>query len=160
MRGWSATRLGDERERLARREDADGAKRIEGAQVLIAGDDEAGVGGKRTGEHLVIVGVATDWGDLGGAHELCEGAITGDQVRRVAADLEDARSELLAGENVLQLGDERGAGEEGQALRAGGGEHLSRHAAPQECRDDGVGVVETRVDACRRDIEVDSGCGS
>lgn len=146
MRLQSAARLGDERERRARREDADGAKRIEGAQVLIAGDDEAGVGGNRAGEHLVIVGVATDGGDLGGAHKLCEDAVTGDQVRRVAADLEDARSELLAGEDVLQLGDERGAGEEGQALRAGGGEHLSRYAAPQECRDDGVGVSDDAHD--------------
>ena len=58
----SAARLGDERERLARREDADGAKRIEGPQILIAGDDEAGVGGERTGEHLIVVGIATDWG--------------------------------------------------------------------------------------------------
>jgi hypothetical protein len=76
----SAARLGDERERLARREDADGAKRIEGPQILIAGDDEAGVGGKRAGEHLIVVGIATDWGDLGGAHELCEGAVTGEQL--------------------------------------------------------------------------------
>jgi hypothetical protein len=45
-----------------------------------AGDDEAGVGGKRAGEHLIVVGIATDWGDLGGAHELCEGAVTGEQL--------------------------------------------------------------------------------
>jgi hypothetical protein len=104
--------LGDERERLARREDADGAKRIEGPQILIAGDDEAGVGGERTGEHLIVIGIATDWDDRGGAHELREGAVTGDEVGNGAADLEDACGELLASENVLQFGDERGAGEE------------------------------------------------
>jgi hypothetical protein len=109
---------------------------------LSRADDEAGVGGQRAGEHLIVVGIATDWGDLGGAHELREGAVAGDEVGNGAADLEDACGELLVGENVLQFGDERGAGEEAEALLTGGGEYVSRYATPQECRDDGVGVSD------------------
>jgi hypothetical protein len=61
--------------------------------------------------------------------KLRKSAVSGEQVCNVAADQGDARSELLAREDILQFGDERGAGEEGQALLTGCGEY----SAPAIC---------------------------
>jgi len=47
--------------------------------------------------------------------------------------VDDAIQELLTAEDILEFGDERSAGEEAEALLAGGGEYGSRCAAPQEC---------------------------
>jgi hypothetical protein len=64
-----------------------------------------------------------------GAHDLREGAVPGDHLGDRAADLGDALGELLAREDVFQFGDERGAGEEAEALLTGSGEYVRRCAA-------------------------------
>ena len=59
--GAALTACGDDGvECFARAEYADVAERSELQQVVIAGDDERGVGGERTGEHVIIVGIAAD----------------------------------------------------------------------------------------------------
>ncbi len=91
---------------------------VQGEQVPISGNDENGVGRECAGEHLIIIRVATDRRNHGRAYQLGEGAITSHQIRDGATDLDDALGELLAGEDILKFGDERGAGEETQALFA------------------------------------------
>ncbi len=54
---------------------------------------------------MIIIGIATDRSDRRGAHELCKGAVTRQEIGDGAADLDDAFGELIAGEDVLEFGE-------------------------------------------------------
>jgi len=66
--GRLALRFGQQCERRARRENTDGAKWVQGEQVLITGDDDGGVGREGAGEHVVIIGISTHRSDRDAAY--------------------------------------------------------------------------------------------
>lgn len=89
-------------------EDADIAEAAEIQEVAVAGDDDLGLGAKRTSEHLIIVGIARGGTERRCSHQGDEGTIARDEVGDSATDLANAGGELLAREHVLELGDQCG----------------------------------------------------
>ena len=85
--------------------------------------------------HVIVVGIAHDGGRVsGGTHELCEREIIAEQLVDGAAGVRDALGELRARQHVLELGDQRSAGEERQRPAPRGIENRPRTAAPQKRR--------------------------
>lgn len=115
----------DECERLSRAEDIDALELFEDQQVLVAGDDEGGFGGERTGKHVIIIGIAAHGGDGEDAHESGQGAIACEHGGGRAADRADAGGVFVAREDVFQFGQQRGAGEERDPLSARGAQDFS-----------------------------------
>jgi len=118
---------------LRRIENVDVAPGMQDSQVFIAGDDETRLGAERARQHRVIVGVATNLlGQLPGGNELREAAIVGDELLGAESGARHMMCVLLAMQDVVDLGDQVGAGEAIDLPAIGEIEETRTDAGPQK----------------------------
>ena len=119
----------------------------------VAGDDKVGLGGKRTGKHMIVIGVVEhDGGDRCRMHELRKLRIAQNQSRRRKRLLCESRGKLLALQNALEFDEQRGTCRE-IGRKNLGDSPLRRSAAPQSFHASAYHFshlrLETRIAECK-----------
>ena len=90
----------------------DVSPRIEHSQVFVAGDNELRLRAERTRKHGIIIGIATNlFRQLPGGNELREAPIVGHKLFGDEAGAGHVMRMLFAMQDLIDLGDEVGAGE-------------------------------------------------
>jgi len=103
------------------------------AQSLVTEGDGVGVRGERTGENLIVVGVAGHSGiDVGGNDQVGKARVVGDELGGGELGRSNAFGELLAPDHLGELGSERHAAVERDPFSARGVDELLRWAASEE----------------------------
>lgn len=112
-------------------------------QIAVTGDDGIGFGGERTGDDVIVVGVACDdtrYGDR--PDELGDGGILGHQVLGGQVDPTQEFAELATAEYVGKFSEQHRAGDERDALLAAGVDESAWRGPPQQTGHHGVGVSD------------------
>lgn len=105
------SRGSDSLDRLRRRENGNALGASQRERIVIAGDDEIGLGGERTGEHLVVVGIAGDFGNVPGHDDLHRRRIVSEHLGRGAADGRERLDQVRPAQDRGQLDQQRLAAE-------------------------------------------------
>lgn len=128
-------------QRLGRRDDGDGLEGLQIEQVVVAGDDEIHLCGKRQGEHGIVIGIAADGrgqrhrlDDLGERPNFIERTLA----RSVRPDKD--RIELRPRDNIGEFGEEHRAADQGQRAVADVLDQGVRRAVPEESGQQHVGI--------------------
>ena len=82
-------------------------------QMPVSGDDEISFGGKRTGEHVIVVGIGEDGGrDRGGMYDGDETQVALHELRQGEAGSGDGLRKSGISQDLLEFGQQDWAGEE------------------------------------------------
>jgi hypothetical protein len=121
--------------------DGDALEVRERYQIVIAGDDHVDLRSESQGEDGIVIGVAANWrvqtwrfDHLGQLPQFCQG----DFARGVRACEDHVK--LRAGDDDLQLGQDRGTAYQAERARADMLEQDVRRAVPEQAREQYIGV--------------------
>ena len=112
-------------------------------QIVIARNDGVGARRQRTGQHVIVIGVARDGArQCRRMHHADERKLLGDEFFDRAPGPRNPLGEFRPAENFLKFGHQRGAGMEGDFPGAARGEEFAWRSTPKQRGHHDVGVSD------------------